>query len=222
VRQRHPHLVIIAGNVVSSDITQELILNGADIVKVGIGSGASCTTRLQTGAGMPQLSAVVECANAAHGLNGHIMSDGGCIYPGDVSKAFGGGADFVMLGSMFAGHDESGGGYVTEWGHEGYIWSDGTVVPNYEEKEYKTFYGMSSRAANEKYAGGLREYRSAEGREVKVPYKGPVSETVQNILGGLRSTMTYIGAKRLKDVPKCTTFVKVNNTHNRALVDKEV
>lgn len=215
VRERNPNLIIIAGNVVSSDITQELILNGADIVKVGIGPGSVCTTRLQTGVGMPQLSAVIECANAAHGLDGHIMSDGGCIYPGDVSKAFGGGSDFVMLGSMFAGHDESGGGIIAEFEHGGYAWSDGQVVPTFEEKEYKTFYGMSSKTANEKYAGGLRKYRSAEGREVKVPYKGSVAETVQNILGGLRSTMTYIGARRLKDVPKCTTFVKVQNTHNR-------
>jgi GMP reductase len=217
VRKRHPKLTIIAGNVVSSDITQELILNGADIVKVGIGSGASCLTRLQTGVGIPQLSTVIECSNAAHGLDGHIMSDGGCVYPGDISKAFGAGADFVMIGSMFAGHDESGGGIITEFEHDGYIWSDGQIVSSYNEKEYKTFYGMSSTIANKKYAGGLRKYRSSEGRETKVPYRGPVSETIKNILGGLRSTMTYIGARRLKDVPKCTTFVRVNNTHNKVL-----
>lgn len=143
------------------------------------------------------------------------MSDGGCVYPGDVSKSFGSGADFVMLGSMFAGHEESGGDIVIEWEQKGHIWGNGQVVPNYEEKEYKTFYGMSSRTANDKYAGGLKSYRSAEGREVKVQYKGPIENTLQDILGGLRSTMTYIGARRLKDVPKCTTFVRVNNTHNK-------
>lgn len=198
VRERHPHLIIVAGNVVSSDITQELILNGADVVKVGIGQGAACTTRLQSGVGLPQLSAVIDCSNSAHGLDGHVMSDGGCVYPGDVSKAFGSGADFVMLGSMLAGHDESGGELIEKDG-----------------KKYKEFYGMSSQKANEKYSGGLSDYRSSEGREVKILYKGPVENTIREILGGIRSTATYIGARRLKDIPKCTTFVRVNNTHNK-------
>ena len=193
VRETFSHCTIIAGNVVSADMTQELILRGADIVKVGIGPGSVCTTRIQTGVGYPQLSAIIECADAAHGLGAHIIADGGCTCPGDVAKAFGAGADFVMLGGMLAGHDE-GGGEV----------KDGQI----------TFYGMSSDTAMERHHGGVAEYRSSEGRTVSVPYKGAVKDTVLDILGGLRSTCTYVGAPTLKQLPKCTTFIRVNRQIN--------
>jgi GMP reductase len=193
VREAFPHCTIIAGNVVTADMTQELILRGADIVKVGIGPGSVCTTRLQTGVGYPQLSAIIECADAAHGLGGHIIADGGCTCPGDVAKAFVAGADFVMLGGMLAGHDE-GGGTV----------EDGKVK----------FYGMSSDTAMNKHHGGVAEYRSSEGRTVEIPYRGAVTHTVMDLLGGLRSTCTYVGAPTLKQLPKCTTFIRVNRQIN--------
>ena len=193
VRETFPHCTIIAGNVVTADMTQELILRGADIVKVGIGPGSVCTTRIQTGVGYPQLSAIIECADAAHGLGAHIVADGGCTCPGDVAKAFGAGADFVMLGGMLAGHDE-GGGEV----------EDGHV----------TFYGMSSDTAMEKHHGGVANYRSSEGRTVTIPYRGAVDATVLDLLGGLRSTCTYVGAPTLKQLPKCTTFIRVNRQIN--------
>jgi GMP reductase len=188
-RDRYPHITIIAGNVVTPDVTEELILSGADIVKVGIGPGSVCTTRIKTGVGYPQLSAVIECADAAHGLGGHIIADGGCTCPGDVAKAFGAGADFVMLGGMFAGTDEGG----------------GTV----EDSRVK-FYGMSSSAAQEKH-GGKKDYRASEGRVVEIPYRGPVEPIVGDILGGIRSTCTYVGACNLKELSKRTTFIQVNN-----------
>ena len=193
VRAKFPTKTIIAGNVVTADMTQELILRGADIVKVGIGPGSVCTTRIQTGVGYPQLSAIIECADAAHGLGAHIIADGGCTCPGDVAKAFGAGADFVMLGGMLAGHDE-GGGEI----------KDGKV----------TFYGMSSDTAMEKHHGGVAEYRSSEGRTVELPHRGPVKHTIQDLLGGLRSTCTYVGAPTLKQLPKCTTFIRVNRQIN--------
>ncbi len=194
IREKHPSLVIIAGNVVTGEMTEELILSGADIVKVGIGPGSVCTTRIKTGVGYPQLSAIMECADAAHGLGGHMIAVGGCPSSGDVAKAFGAGADFVMLGGMMAGHDEGGGEVV-----------DGNVQ----------FYGMSSDTANTKHFGGLKEYRSSEGRTVKIPYKGAIKDTVQDILGGIRSACTYAGARKLKDLSKCTTFVRVNNQYNK-------
>ena len=197
VRKEFPKHTIIAGNVVTADMTQELILRGADIVKVGIGPGSVCTTRIQTGVGYPQLSAIIECADAAHGLGAHIIADGGCVCPGDVAKAFGAGADFVMLGGMFAGHDE-GGGEV----------KDGKV----------TFYGMSSDTAMNKHSGGVAEYRSSEGRTVTVSHRGPVKNTVLDILGGLRSTCTYVGAPSLKQLSKCTTFIRVNRQINDVFV----
>lgn len=217
-RTLYPNIVIIAGNVVTADQTQELILNGADIVKVGIGPGSVCTTRIQTGVGYPQLSAVIECADAAHGLGGHIIADGGCTCPGDVAKAFAGGADFVMLGGMLAGHDEGGGKIITKYfntkGEYFFQKSDETYHPVINKKEFIQFYGMSSKAANEKHFGGLKEYRSSEGREVLIPYKGAVSNTIQNILGGIRSACTYAGAVRLKHLSLCTTFVRCTQTHN--------
>ena len=199
IRNKYEELIIIAGNVVTGEMTEELILSGADIVKVGIGPGSVCTTRIKTGVGYPQLSAIIECADAAHGLGGHIIADGGCSSAGDVAKAFGAGADFIMLGGMMAGHDEGGGEVV-----------DGNVQ----------FYGMSSDTANTKHFGGLKEYRSSEGRTVKIPYKGAIKDTVQDILGGIRSACTYAGARKLKDLSKCTTFVRVNNQYNKVFENK--
>ena len=216
-RKQYPDVVIIAGNVVTGEMTEELILNGADIVKVGIGPGSVCTTRIQTGVGYPQLSAVIECADAAHGLGGHVIADGGCSCPGDIAKAFAGGADFVMLGGMLAGHDEGGGSIVTKHIATGgaYKTPEGTFIPYFEEQNFVQFYGMSSDAANKKHFGGLKDYRSSEGREVLVPYRGAVADTVQTILGGIRSTCTYAGAQRLKHLMRCATFVKVQNQFNR-------
>ena len=218
MRKTYPHIVIIAGNVVTGEMTEELILAGADIVKVGIGPGSVCTTRIQTGVGYPQLSAVIECADAAHGLGGHIIADGGCTCPGDVAKAFAAGADFVMLGGMLAGHDEGGGQVVTKYYSTGeYFVSDtrnGVYEPVIEMKQFVQFYGMSSKSANEKHFGGLKDYRSSEGRTVLVPYRGAVENTVQDILGGVRSACTYAGAVKLKHLSKCTTFVRCTQTHN--------
>ena len=219
VRHAFPDLVIIAGNVVTGEMTEELILAGADIVKVGIGPGSVCTTRIQTGVGYPQLSAVIECADAAHGLGGHIIADGGCTCPGDVAKAFAGGADFVMLGGMLAGHDEGGGDVITKryWSNE---ILDDTGLQNVEKKQFVQFYGMSSDAANTKHFGGLKDYRSSEGREVLVPYRGEVAATVQDLLGGLRSTCTYAGALKLKQLSKCTTFVRCTQQFNAVYASK--
>lgn len=221
IRNIYPNIVIIAGNVVTADQTQELILNGADIVKVGIGPGSVCTTRIQTGVGYPQLSAVIECADAAHGLGGHIIADGGCTCSGDVAKAFAAGADFVMLGGMLAGHDEGGGEVISKWYNTGEYKHTGSpetyesFQPIIKEKKFVQFYGMSSDAANTKHFGGLKDYRASEGREVLVPYRGNVSNTIQTILGGIRSTCTYVGAPTLKQLSKCTTFIRVNNQYNR-------
>ncbi|MBP0905330.1 GMP reductase [Mariniflexile gromovii] len=197
-RTLYPDKVIIAGNVVTGEMVEELLLSGADIVKVGIGPGSVCTTRIKTGVGYPQLSAIIECADAAHGLGGQIISDGGCSIPGDIAKAFGAGADFVMLGGMLAGHTESGGEHVEKQG-----------------KPYRKFYGMSSTTAMEKHIGGVADYRASEGKTVEVPYRGDVENTLQDILGGLRSTCTYVGAKRLKELTKRTTFIRVNEQENR-------
>jgi GMP reductase len=202
-------------------MTEELILSGADIVKVGIGPGSVCTTRLQTGVGFPQLSAVIECADAAHGLGGHIIADGGCTCPGDLAKAFAAGADFVMLGGMLAGHDEGGGEIITRYFKTGEVIK---TADGYEdlvsESKFVNFYGMSSRAANDKHFGGLKEYRSSEGREIQVPYRGKIETTIQDLLGGVRSTCTYAGAKKLKWLSKCTTFVKTGQQFNAVFADK--
>ena len=192
IRETFPDLTIMSGNVATPDMVQELLISGAaDIVKIGIGPGSVCTTRMMTGVGYPQLSAIIECADAAHGLRGHVCADGGCRMPGDVVKAFAAGADFVMLGGMLAGHDECEG----EWVLKG------------EKRVEMAFYGMSSQKALDKYAGGRRDYRAREGREAAVPYKGPVMETIQEITGGIRSACAYVGATRLKDLSKCATFV---------------
>eukprot|EP00112_Aurelia_sp_Birch-Aquarium-sp1_P009935 Seg2148.3 transcript_id=Seg2148.3/GoldUCD/mRNA.D3Y31 product="GMP reductase 2" protein_id=Seg2148.3/GoldUCD/D3Y31 len=197
VRQRHPDHIIMAGNVVTGEMVEQLILCGADVIKVGIGPGSVCTTRKKTGVGYPQISAVLECADAAHGLKGHIISDGGCTCPGDIAKAFGAGADFVMLGGMFAGHDQSGGELVDR---------DGRMM--------KIFYGMSSSTAMKKHAGGVAEYRASEGKTVEIPYRGDVKDTILDVLGGLRSACTYVGANKLKELPRRTTFIRVTQQLN--------
>ena len=198
VRESFPNKIIVAGNVVSREITEELILSGkVDVVKVGIGPGSACTTRLKTGVGMPQLSAVIECADAAHGVDGHIISDGGITCPGDMAKAFGGGADFVMMGGQFAGHDENPGELIEENG-----------------QKYKTFHGMSSDTAMNKHYGKVAAYRASEGRTIKLKYKGKLNDTVLDYLGGVRSTCTYINAKTVKQIAKCCTFVRVNRQLN--------
>lgn len=197
MREQHPNKVILAGNVVTGEMVEELLLAGADVIKVGIGPGSVCTTRIKTGVGYPQLSAIIECADAAHGLGGQIISDGGCKIPGDVSKAFGGGADFVMLGGMFAGHEQSGGEMVERNG-----------------EKFKIFYGMSSETAMNKHVGGVAEYRASEGKTVEIPYRGDVHHTITDILGGVRSTCTYVGASRLKELTKRTTFIRVQEQAN--------
>ena len=243
VRAAYPQHTIIAGNVVTGEMVEELILSGADIVKVGIGPGSVCTTRKKTGVGSeeqrdiagsshgringrcdlsfplhlrlllfvlflffsyPQLSAVMECADAAHGLGGWIVSDGGCAVPGDLAKAFGGGADFVMLGGMLAGHDESGGQVIEKDG-----------------KKSVEFYGMSSATAMNKHAGSVAEYRASEGKTVTVPYRGKVDATILDILGGIRSACTYVGASILKDLSKRTTFIRVTQQTNEIFAGRE-
>ena len=197
LRAAYPDITIMAGNVVTGEMTEELILDGVDIVKVGIGPGSVCTTRRMSGVGYPQLSAIIECADAAHGLRGLICADGGCTSPGDLAKAFGAGADFVMLGGMLAGHDECA--------------SDIVEVDGVRKMR---FYGMSSREAMEKYAGGVAAYRASEGKEVFLDYRGPVENTLQDILGGVRSACTYVGARKLKELSKCTTFIRVTQQLN--------
>lgn len=197
-------MAIMAGNVVTGNVTEELILNGADIVKVGIGGGALCTTRRKTGIGYPQLSAVMECADAAHGLGGMICSDGGCVYPSDVAKAFAGGGDFVMLGSMLAGHEQG----LDEFSQ---------VIEGEDGQQYVKVYGMSSASAMKKHYGQKARYRSSEGREVLMPFKGDVVDTIEDLLGGLRSTCTYVGARKLKELHKRATFIRVNNQLNQSL-----
>lgn len=198
VRDNFPDKIIVAGNVVTREITEELILQGkVDIVKVGIGPGSACLTRTQTGIGMPQLSAINECADAAHGVNGYIIGDGGITCPGDVSKGLGAGADFIMIGGRFSGHDENPGDIIEENGNK-----------------YKLFYGMSSDTAMTKHFGKMANYRSSEGRTIKIKYKGSLDDTVNDYLGGVRSTCTYINAKEIKNIPKCCTFVRVNRQLN--------
>lgn len=233
LRTLFPEILIMVGNVVTGDMTQDLILNGADIVKVGIGPGSVCLTRKLTGVGRPQLSAILECADAAHGVGGMICADGGCTCAGDIAKAFGAGADFVMIGGMFAGTDESAGEIIermyktneydfadlskfNDYDSENtdYLQQYDPIRPKYEIRKFKQFYGMSSKLAQEKHFGGMQRYRASEGKVVEIPYKGPVANVIEEIQGGIRSTMSYIGARRLKDIPKCTTFYRVNRQLN--------
>ena len=202
VRSTFPNLIIVAGNVATREMVEELIINGkVDVVKIGIGPGSACLTRMKTGVGVPQLSAIIDCADAAHGCSGHIIGDGGITCPGDMAKAFGGGADFVMMGGQFAGHDENPGEVIEENG-----------------KQMKLFYGMSSEHAMKKHYGKMANYRSSEGREIKIPYKGPLENTILDYLGGVRSTCTYINAKCIKHIPKCTTFILATQQLNAHFV----
>ena len=198
LRKLCPEHIIIAGNVVTNEITEELILSGADIVKVGIGPGSACTTRRMTGVGYPQLSAVIECADAAHGIaneqgHGLVIADGGQQYPSCVAKAFCAGADFNMFGSMFSGYDQSAGELIEKDG-----------------KKYKEYFGSSSNKALETFYGKKDTHRASEGREVLMPYKGDINIFLQDLFGALRSTGTYIGARRLREFSKRTTFIRVN------------
>ena len=194
MREDFPEQTIIAGNVITAEMTEEFILRGADIVKCGIGPGSVCTTRLMTGVGIPQFSGIIECADAAHGVGGQVIADGGCVNPGDVAKAFGAGSDFVMLGGMLAGHEES----------------EINILDGKME-----FYGMSSDRAMEIHGARKDGYRGAEGKEIKIPYKGKVEDTMTEIIGGVRSACTYIGATKIKDMPKCATFVQVLQQENQ-------
>lgn len=241
IREKYPDCLLMVGNVVTGDIVEDLILSGADIVKVGIGSGGQCTTRNQTGVGRPQFSTIVECADAAHQVGGMICSDGGITCPGDIGKAFGGGADFVMIGSLYAGTDEADGEIIFEkeitntYLPDYYVDKNtyekntdqnecGDSEPVFSEKnnrkeiirKYKMFYGMSSTLAQEKFGDGKPNYRASEGRVTLVPYSGSIKSVNEEFLGGLRSTMTYIGASKLKDIPKCCVFYRVNNQLNRS------
>ena len=202
MRRQYPDKTIMAGNVVTGEMTEELLLSGADVVKIGVGQGSVCTTRKKAGVGYPQLSAIIECADAAHGLSGLVCSDGGCTDPGDIAKAYGAGADFVMLGGMFAGHTQSEADIIEE---------------NGQQKVY--FYGMASGTAMKKHKGDVAEYRASEGKTVKIPYRGDVSETIQDILGGIRSACTYVGARKLKELTKRTTFVRVGRQLNTVFGD---
>lgn len=205
IRECFPDKTICAGNVVTGEMVEELILSGADIVKVGIGPGSVCTTRVKTAIGYPQLSAVIECSDAAHGLGGQIISDGGCIVSGDIAKAFGGGADFVMLGGMLAGHNEC----------EGLVFEE-------NKKKYMVFYGMSSKSAMDRYIGGVARYKTTEGKSVKLLFRGSVKKTIRDVLGGLRSTCTYVGASSLKELTKRTTFIKVSEQENSVFNNQEI
>ena len=202
LRELYPNKIIVAGNVATREMVEELIINGkVDVVKIGIGPGSACTTRLKTGVGVPQLSAILDCADAAHGCDGRIIADGGITCPGDMSKAFGAGADFVMMGGQFAGHDQNPGEVIEENG-----------------KQMKLFYGMSSKQAMVKHYGKMNNYRSSEGRELKIPYKGDLNDTIEDYLGGVRSTCTYIGAREIKDMSKCTTFLLTSQQLNKHFV----
>lgn len=201
-REAFPDQIIVCGNVATIEMAEELILEGADIVKVGIGPGSVCTTRIKSGVGVPQLSAIIECSDV-HGIGGHIIGDGGCTSPGDVAKAFGAGADFVMLGSMLAAHNVC----------------EEKIVQDDDGKAWVEFYGMSSEAARTRHGGRKDGYRSMEGRVVRLPYRGNIQDTVEDLLGGLTSAMVYVGAAVIKDMPKCATFGRVRHTHSLWLKD---
>jgi GMP reductase len=211
LREVYPNAIIMAGNVVTPNMTEELILQGADIVKVGLGNGSVCLTRLRTGVGYPQLSAVAECSFVAHGLGAHIVSDGGCTNEGDICKAFCAGADFVMTGSMLTATDECEG----EWEYESGFYDLIYQTSSNNKKKYFKYHGMSSQEAQKQWYGGLADYRASEGKEVKIPYRGPVENIMKSIAGGVRSCATYVGAKKIKDLPKCAEFIQVNNQLNR-------
>jgi len=216
VRSHFSHHVIIAGNVATPEMTEELIIAGADYVKIGIGPGSVCTTRKQTGIGYPQLSAAIECSDAAHGLGGGIILDGGMRTPGDVAKAFCANADLVMMGGMFSGTDEMDGEvYSEDFKSANQTWHNGKWINDIETRKFKVFYGMSSDMAQDLHFGGNKDYRASEGTVEYVDYIGPVSKVIKDLLGGLRSTGTYIGAENIKDFGKCATFVRVTHIHDK-------
>lgn len=232
IRNQYPYLRIMVGNVVTGDMVQDLILAGADMVKVGIGGGSVCLTRLKTSCGRPQFSTVLDCAEAAHAVDGMICADGGITCPGDICKAFGGGADFVMVGGLVAGTDEAEGDVIEKMyrtnEYEFYEEECCTLTkpstrewteyhpdkPIYEIKKFKVFYGMSSKLAQEKHWCGMANYRTSEGREKLIPYTGPVQNIIDDYTGGLRSYFTYCNIRKLKDAPKCTSFYRVNKQLN--------
>lgn len=227
IREKYSDLVIMVGNVVTGDMVQDLILNGADIVKIGIGPGSNCTTRKETAVGRPQLSAVIDCAEAAHAVNGMICADGGITCNGDICKAYGAGADFVMVGSLVAGTDEADGEIIEKmYRTDEYdytvesiedMYNEYELVPDrpkFEMKKYKLAYGMSSKFAQDKHWNGMNKYRTSEGIVTLKPYVGAVQSVIDKYLGGLRSCMTYISARRLKDIPKCCTFYRANRILN--------
>lgn len=234
-RTQFPKAVIIAGNVATPEMVQELVIAGADFVKIGIGPGSVCLTRKVTGVGVPQISACIECADAAHGLGAGIVLDGGMRSPGDIAKAFCANADLIMVGGIFAGTDECDGEIVTkyfqstelekrpkepklEWNGEKFKSlhsNDFDLVPKVIEKKFKLFYGMSSEYAQDKHGTGLKEYRASEGRVEEIECKGPVDVVVKDLLGGLRSAGTYIGAENIKQFGKCATLVRVSRVHDR-------
>jgi len=205
IRKLCPNHIIVAGNVVSNEMTEDIILAGADIVKVGIGPGAACTTRKMTGVGYPQLSATIECSDAAHGVSnkqacGLIVADGGTTSPGCISKAFCAGADFVMSGSLFSGFEQSGGKTIEKDG-----------------KKFKEYYGSSSNKAMIENYGHKDNYRATEGRYTLIPFKGDIHLFLQDLLGALRSTGTYIGARRLKEFSRRAVFIRVNHQLNTSM-----
>lgn len=222
LREEYPGKILVVGNVVTAEQTEALILAGADIIKVGIGSGAACSTRIKTGVGMPQLSAVMECADAAHGLSGHVISDGGCTTAGDIVKAFAAGADFVMLGGMLAGHTENAETCPNCHGKTTTEPFGALCLLCNNSGKVNSFYGSSSERGNEELAGGIKDYRASEGWELRLPDRGSIDRTLQDIEGGLRSACSYVGARSLKDLPKCATFVMVNRQANQSLWEHRI
>ena len=188
VRTLFPHKIIMAGNVCDPIGVENIIKAGADIAKCGIASGGLCTTKYKTGIGYPQFSVALECGQAAQELNALCCSDGGVQHTADICKALGAGSHFVMAGSLFTGYDEC----------------NAEVVDGKQK-----VYGMSSKEANDKYNGGLREYRAAEGMVKYVEQKGSVLKLVGDICGGLASCCTYTNTKNLENLHKNCTFIRV-------------
>ena len=212
MRKQFPDILLMVGNAVTAELVEDLILSGADIIKCGIGSGSACITRRVTGVGRPQLSTIFECADVAHGVGGMICSDGGIVHIGDICKAFGAGADMVMMGGFYAGCPEAAGEIISRQYQTNQLDENGKPIT--ETKQFKVFYGMSSEYAQNKHYCGMPSYRASEGRVVEIPLREPIDKLNSDILGGLRSCMTYIGARRLKDIAKCTTFYRVHTQLN--------
>lgn len=215
-RDIFPSTLLMAGNVTTPERTQELILAGVDIVKIGIGPGSACETRKVTGVGYPMASACIECADAAHGVKGRICADGGCRNVGDICKAFCLEADFVMIAGMLAGADECDGEWI-DVGYRDIDWEWSAANPNGPGIQYKwfskkqlKFFGMSSYEAMEKFGGNEKEYRASEGSVKLIDSKGPAGNIAKEILGGLRSCCSYLGASSLKEMPRRASFVRVS------------